>query len=221
MDSALEIAASFANYKWATTAAVLYFIANVLLIAFLSLLIHTQGHDEESLLKAVWSRRAIYGQILVHLYDTATDIGVLIEWFILAYDGTDYQSVNMKALFWASILFQFIYRCMCALFAGYMGYQDNKYNGCCDYCWIGCCCTNCCLGCCDMYILKTIYQTFKGHKKEPTQRQRNIQFMEAIFESLPQVLYLHLFAFITITINTTTMTITGCVAICISDSKLS
>ncbi len=34
--------------------------------------------------KALWGKRRMYAPILVHLFDTASDIGVLATWYLLA-----------------------------------------------------------------------------------------------------------------------------------------
>ena len=98
--------------SWATIGSILYFSLYVLLVIILSIYIHTtENYDnKKAFLKAVWARKGIYGQILVHLYDTATDIGVLIQWGTLAYDENDYESIDMHVMFWTSIGFLIFYR---------------------------------------------------------------------------------------------------------------
>eukprot|EP01084_Bolivina_argentea_P032369 59875_1 len=73
------------NPKWSTIAAIIYFSSYFALLVVLALYIHvTEQHDnKKSFLKSLWCKRGIYGQIFVHLYDTATDLGVLIEWYLL------------------------------------------------------------------------------------------------------------------------------------------
>ena len=67
------------------------------MLIIISIHLHkTEDYDSKhNFLEAVWSRKGIFGQVLVHLYDTATDIGVLIEWGRLAYDGTNYQFIDI------------------------------------------------------------------------------------------------------------------------------
>ena len=168
--------------KWSTYAAVVYFSLYAVLVIMLSIHIHkTENYDSISkLLPAVWAKRAIYGQILVHLYDTATDIGVLVEWGILAYDDTDYYSIDMRTMFFASIGFLIFYRLISILLATIRSTQEAESS------WelFG----DCCLGLVDMYIIKTVYQSLKKGDNEVTPQQKLIQLLEAIFESLPQVL---------------------------------
>ncbi len=118
---------------------IIYFSLYVVLILALSIYIHQtekeQYNNKKDFLRAVWSRRGIYGQILVHLYDTATDIGVLIECGLLAYDPIDYQSIDMQIMFWTSIGFLIFYRFISTIFACLSGlYEEDGYL------------SNCCLG---------------------------------------------------------------------------
>ena len=156
----------------------------------MSIYVHKTGdHDnKKDFLKAVWSRKGIYLQVLVHLYDTATDIGVLIEWYRLAYDDIDYESINMKIMFWTSVTFLYIYRLVLMKFgieitksmmAHYLDdVPSRRYY------------LHACLGLWDMYIIKTVYDTLKNGYQEATAQQKVIQLLESIFESLPQVLFL-------------------------------
>ena len=47
----------------------------------------------KSFLKELWSYRSIYGAVIVHFYDTATDIGILIYWYKLMIDEQD-ENIN-------------------------------------------------------------------------------------------------------------------------------
>ena len=173
------------DLKWSTYATIAYFSLNVLLIIVLSIYVHL-SKDTDSIHdfgKAVWNRRGIYGQILVHLYDTATDIGVLVEWGRLAYDDIDYYSIDMRIMFFTSIGFLSFYRCMSVLLACYRASDD--YEDAVVYL------RDCCLALFDMYIIKTIYTTMKRSKEKVTDQQKFEQLLEAIFESLPQVCIYH------------------------------
>eukprot|EP01083_Nonionella_stella_P013246 37325_1 len=105
-----------ANEEWGTIAAITYFSLYVVLLIIISILAHKNEYHatKKSLFKSIWNKRGIYGQILVHLYDTATDIGVLIQWGILAQQektgGQNIKSLDMNSLFWTSIAFLIGYR---------------------------------------------------------------------------------------------------------------
>ena len=68
----------------------------------------------------VWKMRGIYTPLIIHIYDTATDIGVLYEWSRLARNekekGIDYESLDMTTLFWVGIGFMIAYRSLLGLF---------------------------------------------------------------------------------------------------------
>eukprot|EP01083_Nonionella_stella_P269411 911518_1 len=61
-------------------------------------------------IKIVWTYKKIFGEALVMLYDTATDIGVLISWYILYTNDIDYTSVDMAVFFWLSCSVLLFYR---------------------------------------------------------------------------------------------------------------
>ena len=63
----------------------------------------------------LWKMRGVYTPLIIHIYDTATDIGVLYEWYKLSeYEqrGDEYniESLDMKQLFWIGIGFMIAYR---------------------------------------------------------------------------------------------------------------
>eukprot|EP01084_Bolivina_argentea_P272992 464939_1 len=169
---------------WSRWASIIYFSTYIIVMVIFSIHIFlTKNYDKKKhFLKVIWATRAIYGQILAHLYDTATDVGVLVEWYILAYDDTDYKSIDMYIMFWASIGFLAVYRILCMVFACFTtDSKDNHDHG------FAYKILDFCLGIVDMYIIKTVYLSLKYGHEEPTQQQKAIQLLESIFESLPQV----------------------------------
>ena len=166
---------------WATIASIVYFTLYVALVLVLSIHIHKteEYENKKDFIKAVWARRGIYGQILVHLYDTATDIGVLVEWGRLAYDNQDYESLDMHIMFWTSIGFLIFYRFLSSIFA--IVAARNTFSS------ASILFRDFCLGIWDFYIIKTVYESLKFRHQEPTPQQKAIQLLESIFESLPQV----------------------------------
>ena len=152
------------------------------MILCLSIHIHsTNDHkDKKEFLKTLWAKRGIYGQIIVHLYDTATDVGVLVEWYRLAYDTVDYESIDMVLMFWISLCLQLFYRVALSLIAAIATWNVN-------YKWEMAAFTDCCLGFWDLYIIKTVYRSLKCDEDEPNAKQKAIQLLEAILEALPQV----------------------------------
>eukprot|EP01083_Nonionella_stella_P013245 37323_1 len=175
-----------ANEEWGTIAAIIYFSLYALLLIALTIFAHiNEEHDSKrSFFKAIWNKRGIYGQVLVHLYDTATDIGVLIQWAILAEQestGENIKSLDMNGLFWTSIAFLILYRVLSIFIAWISAYLlDDECCSC--ICW-----GDVCLALIDMYVIKAVYKAVKGDAQQATPRQKTIQLTEAIFESLPQV----------------------------------
>eukprot|EP01084_Bolivina_argentea_P019313 35923_1 len=72
-------------------------------------------------MKDVWNQRKIFFPLIIHFYDTATDIGVIYNWFELMKDEEtiNYDSVDMKTFFWCGITFLIIYRIGILLYAVY------------------------------------------------------------------------------------------------------
>ena len=63
--------------------------------------------------KAFWIQKSIYLGLLIHVYDTATDIGVLIDWYQLwknERNGFNYDNIDMKVFFWCGIASLILYK---------------------------------------------------------------------------------------------------------------
>ena len=174
---------------WPTIATVIYLSLYILLVIIISIYVHkTENYDKKKdFIYAIWSRKSIYGQILVHLYDTATDVGVLVEWGRLAYDDTDYESIDMYIMFWTSIGFILCYRILSSMLAAVQSLVSDDFDDKSESMQYLSCCSDCCLGIFDMYIIKTVWKSLKLGHEEPTPQQKASQLMESIFESLPQV----------------------------------
>eukprot|EP01084_Bolivina_argentea_P020692 38474_1 len=137
---------------------IIYFAANILLLLALALYIKKTGEHKSIkstlFLKDLWSQRKIYAPIIVHFYDTATDIGVLYYWYTLMkdeqeYGGEYYQSVNMKSFFWTGIAFLSVYRLCVFIFAIWNWLCDGDGD------WY-----DIILVLLDLYIFKTVYESF-------------------------------------------------------------
>eukprot|EP01084_Bolivina_argentea_P283608 485773_1 len=174
----------FLNFRWSTIASVVYFGLYVLLLVMLAINVQLK-HDYDGFkdfFKKIWKMRSIFGAVLVHLYDTATDIGVMIDWWFLAKDEADgvynYESIDMNNLFWTSVAFLLLYRILNIIMVAIAEEKDNllKYF------------FNLLLSFFDMYILKTVWVAASNGAEEPSGRQRLIQMMESVCESLPQIL---------------------------------
>merc|ERR1712228_85684 len=174
---------------WPAIASIVYFSFYFLLLTSLAYYVHKTGEykDKKSFLMAIWKKKGIYGQILLHLYDTATDCGVLVEWYLLAEkekNGDNVESLDMSALFWTSIAFIILYRLVSTLIgclgANEMYWRDSDNTK----AWM---CFDGFLGLIDMYVIKAVYIAIDDNEEEATPKQKMIQLGEAIVESLPQI----------------------------------
>ena len=117
--------------KTGTLISIIYFSANIILLFILGYYVKVKGEYESiksrAFLKDVWSQRTIYAPLIVHFYDTATDIGVVYYWYQLMVDDNDYESVNLEIFFWCGISFLILYRFFVLLLA--WNYADDEGEG--------------------------------------------------------------------------------------------
>eukprot|EP01084_Bolivina_argentea_P217639 369481_1 len=123
--------------SYSSIVSVVYAITNIFFLLILSVVVYIQGKHGSifsiKFLKDVWNQRKIFGAIIIYIYDTATDAGVLYNWGELMIDeqnGVQYESVNMKAFFWGGVGCILFYRFiqMCASVAGvFMEQQIGAY----------------------------------------------------------------------------------------------
>eukprot|EP01083_Nonionella_stella_P170206 578743_1 len=170
--------------EFASISSIVYFSLYFLLLFSLAFCVYrTQEHDStKSFVKALWKKKGIYGQVLVHLYDTATDVGVLVQWAMYAKlesEGQNFESIDMNLLFWTSMGFVVFYRVISALIGCYSGMKESE-SVCSSFC-------DGFLGLIDMYVIKVIYGSLIDDDVEPSIKQKTIQLTEAILEALPQV----------------------------------
>eukprot|EP01083_Nonionella_stella_P176857 619998_1 len=129
-----------------------------------------------SWLSTVWKMKGIYLSALVHIYDIATDIGIIVNWGYQAFaeenDKTDVRGINMMGL-WASSMVAFLlYRFISAGFV----YEFTGKLG------------RACVQFLDLEIYRAIYITHTLGREEAGNLQRWLQKFEAIFESALQSL---------------------------------
>eukprot|EP01083_Nonionella_stella_P251383 867381_1 len=108
--------------QYSTIVAIIYFVVTIVFLFGLSFYVYKSGKHKfksKSYIKDVWSQKSIFFPLIVQFYDTATDIGVLCNWYILMKQeedpNTDYESVNMKSFFWCGVASLILYRVMVAL----------------------------------------------------------------------------------------------------------
>ena len=131
--------------------------------------------------------KSIYGSVLVHLYDTSTDVAIIISWGIFAYHeqtGTDYENVNMLSFLIPSVVLIFVYRIAFAAV-----YYNNMFNPnpLLYSRW------NYLLILCDLYIIVLVYHQFTEQYLSPCLIQKKLQTLESVFESMPQLVMQSIF----------------------------
>eukprot|EP01084_Bolivina_argentea_P122265 216670_1 len=138
--------------------------------------------------KSLWTKKSIYFSIIPHLFDQATDLGVVYKYYEIWKDPGQYENihntVNIKAIFFASIGIIILSK---IISCGAIFVLTRK-------------CTNVLLQFFDLMMVKAIYLNYKLDTNEPGNAQRYLQILEATFESAPQITISVLF--ILKTINT-------------------
>ena len=145
-----------------TLISIIYFGANITLLLLLGYYVKKHGEYEsiksKAFIKDIWSQRKIYAPLIVHFYDTATDIGVILYWYGLMVEetdqGIDYESVNMKVFFWCGITFLLFYRLCTLIFVTASVCNCDPFDIESDW-------YDVMLVVLDVYIFKTVYQSFK------------------------------------------------------------
>lgn len=185
--------------QWSTIASITYFSSYIVLLIVLAVATkYVQGVTEiKNIIKQIWSQRGIYGAILVHFYDTATDFGVMIEWYFLAQNeqkkDIDYKDLDMQIMFALSVLFLIVYRIISVIILIYRecsssvtnitSVSNNSQNTIVNNVKetdIAQLLFDILLSLFDVFLIKTVYLSMKNKDIEPSGRQR-------LFESLPQI----------------------------------
>ena len=146
-----------------TIVSIVYFSSNIILLFLLAYYVKKQGEYQsiasKAFIKDVWTQRKIYVPLVIHFYDTATDIGIVYYWYTLMQKekepGIDYQTVDMKVFFWCGLTFLLFYRLVTLLVVivnACVWRQDNPYEG----EWY-----DVVLVLLDIYIFKLVYNSFK------------------------------------------------------------
>eukprot|EP01084_Bolivina_argentea_P168985 292957_1 len=96
--------------QYSTIVSIVYFAVNIIFMLGLAFYVHKKGNHKvtsKSYFKDIWNQKKIFYPLIIHFYDTATDIGVIYNWAELAKDEKtmNYESVDMKTFFWCGITF--------------------------------------------------------------------------------------------------------------------
>eukprot|EP01083_Nonionella_stella_P178806 632847_1 len=107
--------------EYSTVVSIIYFSVNILFMFALALYVYKSGNHElktksdgKSYFKDIWNQRKIFWPLIIHFYDTATDIGVIYNWGELMADEKapdfNYESVDMESFFWCGVTFLIVFR---------------------------------------------------------------------------------------------------------------
>ena len=111
-------------------ATIIYISLYVLILFIIGIIIKIKSGIKicsKKYFRAVWIQKGIYSGMLIHIYDTATDVGVLIDWYFLMkneMNGFNYENIDMKVFFWCSIASIILYR----IWSAYMSWVLNQFN---------------------------------------------------------------------------------------------
>eukprot|EP01084_Bolivina_argentea_P055346 101480_1 len=124
------------------------------------------------LLMSILNKKSMYLAILVHLFDTSTDIGVIFDWYELSKDEKEnnIEGIDMKGLFWAGVCTLFFYRIISSIIIYNMTHSIKKTI----------------FQFFDVELFETILINFKLKRTNPCDPQIFIQKMEGVLESTPQ-----------------------------------
>ena len=128
-------------------------------------------------IKKVWSLKKIYATVLVHLYDQATDIAVIIQWGIMVKqeaNGKDFPSVNMLSFFIPGVIVVLLYRIITLIYS--LHWNNTHLQSLSTHIW------DAFLSIFDLYFIKIVYQEIKIGHKEPNKTHRSLQLSESLFE---------------------------------------
>eukprot|EP01084_Bolivina_argentea_P017570 32806_1 len=131
--------------------------------------------------KSLWTKKKIYISIVPHLFDQATDLGVIYTYYTIWNYPDQYKQENeriqMKAIFYSSIAVIIMHKTIScgAIYA----LTKNMFDVFLQFI--------------DFMMIKAIYLNYKLDTKEPGNAQRYLQILEGTFESGPQILISILF----------------------------
>ena len=133
-------------------------------------------------IKSVRKKRSCYFPFMTHIFDQSTDIGVIVEFYLLwqfeeryksNHDGGDpCPGINGFYIFLCSCVSLFAYRIISSILVGLR--TKSFFRGFLQF-W-------------DLLLFHALYINYKTHSTQPSNPQKWLQMLEAVFESFPQSL---------------------------------
>eukprot|EP01084_Bolivina_argentea_P168367 291996_1 len=128
-------------------------------------------HNITAWWRSLSKHKSIYIALIPHLFDQATDCGLIIEWyFFWKYDNV--PDVDMGMLVVSSIGIIILHR----IISGYAVYILTRKP------------IHVIIQLFELMIIKAIYVNYRVQSSKPSNPQRYLQLLESIFESGPQLL---------------------------------
>eukprot|EP01084_Bolivina_argentea_P209368 356643_1 len=121
--------------------------------------------------KSLWKMKKIYISIIPHIFDQATDLGVLFQYHAFWKNNT-FTAIKAQYWFFTSIIVIVLYKFISCISVYLLtkSPKDVVYQF------------------FDVLMLKAVYANYKLKTDEPSNAQRYLQVLEATFESGPQIL---------------------------------
>eukprot|EP01084_Bolivina_argentea_P042762 78832_1 len=121
--------------------------------------------------KSLWKMKKVYISIVPHIFDQATDIGVLFQYYALWKDD-NFTIIEAQYWFFMGIFVIALHKLISciSIFLLFKNWKDVLYQ------------------LFDVLMVKAIYANYKLGMDEPSSGQRYLQVLEATFESGPQIL---------------------------------
>eukprot|EP01084_Bolivina_argentea_P128795 227582_1 len=119
--------------------------------------------------KLLWKKKKVYFQLVPHLFDQASDFGVLVEYWYLRNQNI---GINTLYLFAVSVSIIIFHRIISSI-AIYRLTNNKLYTICQLF---------------DLLMVQCVWTNYQLDTDEPSNCQRYLQVLEAIFESSPQIL---------------------------------
>eukprot|EP01084_Bolivina_argentea_P301829 520831_1 len=123
--------------------------------------------------KSLWTKKSIYFAVVPHIFDQASDIGVLWTYYELWKDNTQsqYTDINGAYLFFSSLAVIIVHKIIStAVVYSITGSVLDIL-----------------LQILDLMLVKAVYVNYKLETNEPGNAQRLLQLLEGVFESGPQI----------------------------------
>ena len=123
-------------------------------------------------IKLTWSFKRLYLAIIPHIFDQATDIAVIYEYYLLQSNNNIKNAIDTSYLFWISIILMLLSRLVSSIAIYKLTKNINDLL----------------LGLLDLAMAKAIYVGYLLKRESPTNIQRYIGLLEATLEAFPQLL---------------------------------